>query len=436
MLEQLEGLWQSWLNRLIVALLVIAFFDYRSRQDRENYDRNTTSAPGSPVSDDVKALEKRGRIRLLEQVQEVSKGEAENSEEIDRPKNNRVHYSDKEQLGDSFKHLEKGSACETSASQSVDKGERGKIKSIDPPAMKATSMEHPGMGSFNYWLDIECSLFRIYTLGRKDDVQVVPPYVPHSYRGTVPIFMHVTNTTSIPLKVFWIDFQGKTVHKGDLPPGDHFWTQTTWIDHPWVFEHAETREIVLYYIPYRVIPTSHSIDTLSDDRTGQHKFSIVPPKDANGPFWVSVRDDIMPFPGCDNFFSPITAISWTLQHMSRLMVPEDTSITTLQKYLKNIIENPENVKYRQIRVGSKKFAPIWQSVMKGLLLAVGFVEHEAYAELGSADELPRERIQDLSLLSYMLNKWQENELRQITLEQPDGADGFGRQGFGRAGQMN
>eukprot|EP00526_Cylindrotheca_closterium_P024850 CAMPEP_0113652636 /NCGR_PEP_ID=MMETSP0017_2-20120614/28121_1 /TAXON_ID=2856 /ORGANISM="Cylindrotheca closterium" /LENGTH=74 /DNA_ID=CAMNT_0000565515 /DNA_START=30 /DNA_END=254 /DNA_ORIENTATION=- /assembly_acc=CAM_ASM_000147 len=74
--------------------------------------------------------------------------------------------------------------------------------------------------------------------------------------------------------------------------------------------------------------------------------------------------------------------------------------------------------------------------MKGLLLAVGFVELEAYAELGSDDELSRERVQDLAMLSYMVNKWSEDELQQFDLQQPDGADGFGRQGFGRAGQMN
>jgi len=203
-----------------------------------------------------------------------------------------------------------------------------------------------------------------------------------------------------------------------------------------VFENAETGEVVLYYIPYRVIPTSHGSNTISDDGTGQHKFSIVPPRDRNGPFWVNVRDDIMPFPGSDNFYSALPAISWTLQHMNRLMSPEDTSVTTLQRYLKNIIENPEKTKYRQIRTRSKKFAAIWQSPMKGLLLAVGFVEQEAYAELGSSDELPRERVQDLALLSYMLNKWREDELQQVALQQPDGADGFGRQGFGRAGQMN
>lgn len=144
----------------------------------------------------------------------------------------------------------------------------------------------------------------------------------------------------------------------------------------------------------------------------------------------------MPFPGSDNFYSPLPAISWTLQHMSRLVSPEDTSIATLQRYLKNIIENPENIKYRQIRISSKKFAAIWQSPMKGLLLAVGFVEQEAHAELGSAEELPRERVQDLALLSYTVNKWCGDELQRFALQQPDGADGFGRQGFGRAGQMN
>jgi len=438
----LQVLWQSWLNRLIVALLVIAFFDYRNRTHIENDDRNATFSP-DPVTEAVSQPdEKRGRSRLLAQVEEDVNVEV--AEETDRPeeeilcepkKGNLEVISNTEPEKEAKISGDNTATVNQSKSAVVETEKSTDTKSSDPPPMKATSDGHPGMGSFNYWLDIECSLFRIYTLGRRDNVEVAPPYVPHSYRGTVPIFLHVTNTTSIPLKVFWIDYQGRAIPKGNLPPGGH-WTQTTWIDHPWVFEHAETGDVVVYYIPYRVIPTSHGTNTISDDGTGQHKFSIVPPKDINGPFWVNIWDDIMPFPGSDNFYSPLPAISWTLQHMSRLMSPEDTSIATLQRYLKNIIETPENTKYRQIRIRSKKFAAIWQSPMKGLLLAVGFVELEAYAELGSDDELSRERVQDLAMLSYMVNKWSEDELQQFDLQQPDGADGFGRQGFGRAGQMN
>jgi hypothetical protein len=115
-------------------------------------------------------------------------------------------------------------------------------------------------------------------------------------------------------------------------------------------------------------------------------------------------------------------------------------VDTLFKYLTNIVKSPEQVKYRQIRIRSPTFAPIWQSPMRGLLLAVGFVEEQAYAELGCDQPLPRERIQDLALLTYLLTEWKRKECLQSNsnhqIEQPEGADGWGRAGFGRAGQMN
>lgn len=204
-----------------------------------------------------------------------------------------------------------------------------------------------------------------------------------------------------------------------------------------MFEHAETQEVLLYYIPYRVIPTSRDVNTVSEDGVGQHKFSLVPPRNSNCPYWIGVRDDVLPFPAVEYFPTSILATAWTLQHMSRLMSPEDPSIHILQKYLRNIVENPASTKYRQIRLRSGKFAPIWQSTLKGLLLAIGFVEQEAFAELGCNQELPREWVQEVALLSYLVNKWKEEEQQRVEgFAQPEGYDGFGRQGFGRAGQMN
>lgn len=239
MLEQLEVLWQSWLNRLIVALLVIAFFDYKYRPHIENddSDANSTQDPVAVSQPD----EKRARSRLLDQVVEDAKEATDVTTDTDQPKENGLCESKEGQLEETSniepekedepdKHEAKISGdAEVNQSAVAETKKITNTKSDDPPAMKATSNEHPGMGSFNYWLDIECSLFRVYTLGRRDDVDVVPPYVPHSYRGTVPIFLHVTNTTNIPLKVFWIDYKGKSIFKGDLPSG-HNWTQTTWID--------------------------------------------------------------------------------------------------------------------------------------------------------------------------------------------------------------
>ena len=302
------------------------------------------------------------------------------------------------------------------------------------------------MQAFAYWYEVETSLFRIYTLGRNDGVEVVPPYVPHSYRGNVSLSLHVTNKTNTVLKVYWVDYKGKHILKGTIKP-NRVWTQTTWIDHPWVFEAADGDETpYLYYIPYRVIPTLDQVPTVSEDGDGKMEFSIVPAKSSSSsssssPFYIGIEETVMPFPADVHFHTPLLAITWTLQHMSRMVIPEEPSVDILQKYLTNIIQHPETAKYRQLRIRSPKFAPIWNSPMKGLLLAVGFVEEGPFVELGCAQHhhpLNRDRVQEVALLSYLLNQWKQNASGGggVPTQQPEGADGFGRAGFGRAGHIN
>jgi hypothetical protein len=203
----------------------------------------------------------------------------------------------------------------------------------------------------------------------------------------------------------------------------------------WVFEDAHDSTVYLYYIPYRVIPTLPTAPTLSPDSTiGQHRFSFVPSK-PNELFYIGIHDTIMPFPAMTHLHQPLHGVTWTLTHMSRSMIPEDPSVDTLQKYLTNIIEHPEVVKYRQLRVASPRFKPIWQSPMRGLLLAIGFVEQGMYVELGCHLPLSRERVQEVALLSYLLSEWKYKPTAS-SVDQPEGADGFGRAGFGRAGVIN
>ena len=116
-----------------------------------------------------------------------------------------------------------------------------------------------------------------------------------------------------------------------------------------------------------------------------------------------------------------------------------SEVDTLQKYLMNIMNHPDRVKYRQLRIGaSSRFQSIWASPLRGLLLAVGFVEVGPYTELGCHDQaLSPERVQDVALLSYLLNEWKRKENGAMQQQQPPGAvDGFGRAGFGRAGTIN
>ena len=235
MLKQFEILWESWLNRLIVALLVIVIFDNWNRQNGGNnaateHEPVTMSPPNETQSrsrlleaaeEERKAGESKTKAEVHDQADEINEVEQfrESSDRQEVEQGKPLHQEETILADDSVVHQ----------SNTVETEKRIDTKVNDPPAIKATSSDHPGMGHFNYWLDIECSLFRIYTLGRRDNVEVAPPYVPHSYRGTVPIFLHVTNTTNIHLKVYWIDYKGKAIAKVDLRP-NCFWTQTTWID--------------------------------------------------------------------------------------------------------------------------------------------------------------------------------------------------------------
>jgi hypothetical protein len=230
MLQLFEDFWQKWSNRLVVTLSIIAFLDYWRRFRRQN-DHPDTSKPVSPEIQLNAATEQNQRqSRLLDELEEkegYKKRKKGDTEALEK----RAEVSTEREFEHPAKPIEsKRQPSKISKATSNTKLDHNTAsKSTDLPPIQATSNEHPGMEGFNHWQEVETSLFRIYTLGRKDGVQVVPPYVPHSYRGTVPIFLDVTNTTNIPMKVFWVNFQGQAIFKGDLKP-DRTWTQTTWID--------------------------------------------------------------------------------------------------------------------------------------------------------------------------------------------------------------
>lgn len=312
------------------------------------------------------------------------------------------------------------------------------------------------MEGFAHWYEVETSLYRIYTLAHRDpSIPTVPPYVPHSHRGNVSIELHVTNNTDRTINVFWVDYKGNYVPKGNIPRRNGVWTQTTWIDHPWVFEDADTSTPYLYYVPYRAIPTIPAAPTIGSDETiGLHKFALVSSSNnQEHPFHIGIQDVVMPYPGITQLCKPLDAIYWTLNHMSRTNVTGNNAaqtllpdLDTLQLYLINVLKHPGCVKYRQLRIASPRFRSIWASPLRGVLLAIGFVEVGPCAELGCHDQaLSSERVQEVALLSYLLNEWKReeteistlNEQLQQQIHQPNGAiDGFGRAGFGRAGTNN
>ena len=247
----------------------------------------------------------------------------------------------------------------------------------------------------------------------------------------------------------------------------------------WVFETAATATPLLYYVPYRVIPTiptAVTINATDGDGHGVHRFALIDgcrgntshihgrnattTADTEPEYHIGIDDAILPYPA-DRYFradKPLEGVVWTLTHMSRYLAVSSSSellfsyIDTLQKYLSNMMQHPDNLKYRHLRIASPKFQPLWQSPIQGLLLAIGFVEVEGYVIYGLLDDssastsmLSSERIQDLALLSYLVNEWKLKHTTQSSStatgtpspQQPTGAsDGYGRAGFGRAGTMH
>mmetsp|Transcript_27769 Transcript_27769/g.29910 ORF Transcript_27769/g.29910 Transcript_27769/m.29910 type:complete len:125 (-) Transcript_27769:209-583(-) len=124
----------------------------------------------------------------------------------------------------------------------------------------------------------------------------------------------------------------------------------------------------------------------------------------------------MPYPASHYFRDdkPLDGVLWTLTHMSRQLVVSSSDlllfsyVDTLQKYLLNTMHHPENLKYRHIRIASPKFQPLWHGPIKGLLLAISFLEVEGHVVYGllhdpsmststSTSMLSSEQIQDLAL---------------------------------------
>jgi hypothetical protein len=208
------------------------------------------------------------------------------------------------------------------------------------------------------------------------------------------------------------------------------WHQQTWIGHPWTFR-STGGELLLHYVPHRIIPTTLKVPTVdpNDQYAGIHQFVIGRPESV----WsCSVHDPVLPHRPELGLSTPVKAAEWTFQHMSRTGYLGGDLLT---RYLTNIVFHPDKPKYRQIRTAQARFYQgVWNTAALGLLLACGFVEREAYAELGTMEPLSRERVRDVSLLLFSLEQWKKEE--HGVQDQPQGADGFGRAGYGRAGQMN
>ena len=291
-LQQLQDLWNIWSTRILITVIILALYDYyyyyyyshpsvpwwrlgqqQQQQQQQSPTLNYNELHPSITRNNNNSNHNHSFLNRLEekasqqqqQGRQESAGDDETKLSMEAMPNEttsnpqRVHDSignEKQEATERGKSMEeKKSKKQKKTSKQTQLSTASTTASASkktPPPIKATSNVHPGLKAFNYWYDVETSLFRIYTLGRNDGLEVVPPYVPHSYRGNVAVHLHVTNKTNTHIKVFWVSYSGQHVFKGDLKP-NHVWTQSTYIDHPWVFEHADTQTPVLYYIPYRVM---------------------------------------------------------------------------------------------------------------------------------------------------------------------------------------
>ena len=346
-----------------------------------------------------------------------------------------------------------------------------------------SSNEHPGLDGFGYWCDVESSLFRIYNVGRNDGQDVIPPYVPKSRRGRIRVELCVTNESSRRIQIFWISYKGIEKSKGILKPRRRRssssstttakeWKQMTWIEHPWIFRDADTGDVLLYFIPDRILPvtcldsitinptsttTTRDEDDADAPPTAIHRFTIRDPPEpdniiVDNPYLIAIDDPILPFPALHHITTIHQAVEWTIRHMLRVTEAASmfgsggmlTNWDTILRYFYNILQNPSVPKYRRIRLANPIFASqIWNTPARGLFLAAGFVEQGSHAELGTCSttqlQLPSHRYQELSQLVVTLEKWKQRwpSLTQGTIEQiqqPMGAtDGSGRAGYGVAG---
>jgi len=479
--SEAQRLWEIWSSRIFVAFVAVILFEYwqaRTGKHRPISDSDASvsasttttlqyepmlAAPTIPHSSDGVSNP------LLERLENTQRDQRQESSPAQSPSLPPTPALDDEQTVEASNDepVCDGDECipmkDTTASELPTESSSPAVRTIPtdsrvakstttPPStdssgprrMISSHNRHPGMDAFCYWYEVQTSLYRIYTLGRHDGVEVAPPYIPHSYRGQTSVLLDVKNQLSTALKVYWVDYKGSHILKGTIQP-NQVWHQSTWIDHPWVFEGTDQHgnpTPFLYFIPYRIVPTlKESMTTYLDNReTGLYRFSIIPPTNHqnSAKYYCAVQEDgIMPFSANDHFLTPVAAISWTLQFLSRSgLTHDDPRIDLVQKYLANIVKSPEVVKFRQLRTRSSgTFGSIWNSPLQGLFLAVGFVEEQGFAELGCETKpLPRERIQELALLSYMLTSWKQKETNREWIEQPEGAtDGFGRAGYGRVG---
>ncbi len=56
------------------------------------------------------------------------------------------------------------------------------------------------------------------------------------------------NQGIVPIRTYWLDFEGKRVFRSEIRPGDSF-VQQTYVTHPWVVTSTATKNCVAIFQP-------------------------------------------------------------------------------------------------------------------------------------------------------------------------------------------
>jgi hypothetical protein len=358
------------------------------------------------------------------------------------------------------------------------------------------SPRHPGLRGYYVWRATVASLYRIHAVPSHEEGdryhKAMLPMRNSSERGRVPVRIEVANmsTRHDAIDVYWVDHRGNEVWRGTMRGGGGTWTQTTFIGHPWTFRVGPGEEnVLLRYVPFRVVPSISGAETLNPltATEGAQRFVLrdVPEgycamRDDDGAVdarnggptivpvcWVD--DGVLPEPPLvrrrlnsissddDAVVSSSSgevhdAVAWSCQQIRR----EDVvyhgngieSAKLLSRYLRNVRASPDEPKYRRMRIGNPNFQRhVYNTGARGVLLALGFVETYGQMELLSGNDannnttttaLHPDRVRQveeaLAVVDEALRIMEGGA--DIALVQPEGGDGYGRAGFGRAGGMS
>ena len=360
------------------------------------------------------------------------------------------------------------------------------------PIQLHSQAQHPGLSAYYNWHSTITSLYRIYSVPSRDIFNnnnnntifhpAILPMHPSSERGNVAINITVINQTKYPsIDVYWIDYKGREVYKGTMTRGGS-WVQTTYIGHPWTFrigggeeEEEEEEGVLLKYVPFRIVPSVVGAETIeratssssssreSSSLVGTQTFTLRDVPEG----YVTRNEGYEPVCWVDDLLLPEAplldtynngernltlftmhemqlAIQWSCLQLQREdVVSPGTGIAAakrLLQYLQNVCLHPEKSKYRKLRIANRIFfESVYSTGARGVLLALGFEEHAGFLECGPSEgaALNYERLRQISDAMMMVDKTLKLMVEsEGGMPQPEGSDGYGRAGFGHAGQMN